>query len=471
MRSFLVALTRNPISLLGTAITTASAILIATLFAIEVFGFLGHPYIGILAYLILPAVFVLGLILIPIGIASERRRARRAHAMGEPPPGFPVIDLNRGPTRRWLLIVVALTAVNVVILSVATYKGVEVMDSTKFCGTTCHSVMQPEYTTYARSPHARVKCVACHIGPGADWFVKSKFSGTWQVVAVAFDLYPRPIPTPIHDLRPARETCEQCHWPAKFSGDRFKVITHYQDDETTSEVKSVLLLRVGGQQGRRSHGIHWHVDPDVRIRYRADARREKIHEVELTLPDGTVKTFSKAEPAEGGVDREEGWRSMDCVDCHNRPTHIYRTPEEEIDNALRLGNISRSLPYVRREGLAALRQEYASHELAREGIASTLAAYYREEHPDVATSSAALVEQAARALSGIYETNVFPSMKVTWGTYPSFLGHRDHDGCFRCHDSEHVTPAGEAISQDCSICHTLLAVEEPAPAILEQFGP
>ena len=469
MRHFFIALTRNPISLIGTAITTASAILIVTLFAIELFGFLGNPYIGILAFMILPGIFLFGLILIPIGIRRERRRARQAEADGEAPARFPVIDLNRGRVRRWALIVVALTAVNVVILAVATYKGVEVMESTEFCGTTCHTVMQPEKVAHERSPHSRVKCVECHIGPGADWFVKSKLSGAWQVVSVAFDLYPRPIPTPVHDLRPARETCEQCHWPTKFVGDRLKVFTHYEEDQASTEVKSVLLVRVGGIQGRASHGIHWHVDPNNRVRYRSDDKRETIYEVELTSGDGTVKTFRKDElPAEqAGTE----WRTMDCVDCHNRPTHIYRTPEEEIDNALRTGQISRDLPYIRREGMKAIRQEYASHEAARETIAATLDEYYGDNHAEVAASSAQLIAEASTVLGDVYVANVFPSMNVRWGTYPNFIGHQYYDGCFRCHDDEHVTEDGKAISQDCFTCHTLLAMEEEEPAILEELQP
>ena len=95
-----------------------------------------------------------------------------------------------------------------VIVATGTYKAVELMESVEFCGTTCHKVMSPEYTTYLRSPHARVRCTQCHIGPGADWFVQSKLSGSWQLVSVALNLYPRPIPTPVHNLRPSRETCE-----------------------------------------------------------------------------------------------------------------------------------------------------------------------------------------------------------------------------------------------------------------------
>jgi hypothetical protein len=467
IRKFLIALTRNPISLLGAAITTASAVLIVTLFAIELFGFLGNPYIGIIAFLVLPAVFLVGLLLIPLGIVRERKLARRAREKGQPPPRFPVIDLNLDQTRKWVLLFVVMTAANVVILAVATYKGVEVVESTEFCGTACHSVMAPEYTAYERSPHSRVKCVACHIGPGADCFVKSKLSGAWQVISVAFDLYPTPIPTPVHDLRPARETCEQCHWPTKFVGDRLRVITHHADDEANSELKTVLLMHIGGLDGAASEGIHWHVDPDIQIRYRSDETREKIYEVELTGADGTVKRYF----VEGDTDSEGGapeeWRIMDCVDCHNRPSHVFRMPSEEVDLALQQGRIPGSLPYIRREGIRVLKAEYSTHEEARHGIALAINSFYEMSYPDLPRGPGSAVQQAGQTLGEIHCTNVFPSMNVSWGTYPNHIGHETSTGCFRCHNDEHATADGEVISQDCFTCHALLAIEEEAPEILE----
>ena len=474
MRNFLAALTRNPISLLGTAITTASAVLIVSLFALEIVGFLGNPYIGILAYMVFPGIFALGLVLIPIGVYRERRRAREAAERGEVERVFAVVDLNRPQTRKAVLIVLMLTLANIVILAAATYKGVEVMDSTEFCGETCHTVMSPELTAYRGSPHSRVNCVECHIGPGADWFVKSKLSGAWQVVAVTFDLFPRPIPTPIHDLRPARETCEQCHWPEKFVGDKLEVKTHYENDEANSETKSVLLLRVGGVEGRTSHGIHWHVDPDNRIRYRSDDSRMNISEVELSLPDGTVKTFNAPGGSDANGDPGEGegqWRVMDCVDCHNRPSHVYKMPDPAIDHAIQLGEIDRSLPYVRREGMKALKKTYTSHDEAREAIATHLVSFYETEYPEVASSKHDAIDKAAESMGAIYATNVFPAMKVEWGTYPNHIGHVDFPGCFRCHDDEHATDDGETISQDCFTCHTLLAMEEKDPEILQTLRP
>ncbi len=474
MRNFFIALTRNPVSLIGSAITTASAVVFVTLFAIDLVGEGETPYMGILAYLIVPLFFVVGLVLIPLGILGARRRARKVAASGPPELLFPVIDLNRNRTRTVVMALLVMTSLNVVLLATATYKGVEVMDSTKFCGRTCHTVMQPEFTAYQRSPHSHVKCVSCHIGPGGSWFVRSKVSGSWQVLAVAFKLYPRPIPVPFKNLRPARDTCGQCHWPARFTGDRLKVITHYADDESVSPQRSVLLLHIGGSRGTSAHGAHWHADPGVRIRYRADVTRETIGDVELTNPNGRVEVFQpRAQPAPApGADGAQGeWRVMDCLDCHNRPAHKARTPEREVDEAIEEGLISRSLPFVRRAAVRALRDVYVSHEEARKGVAAAFAAFYKNEHQDLAVTESARIEETGRVLADIYCRNVFPAMKVTWGTYPDFLGHADSAGCFRCHDESHVTKEGKAISQDCALCHAVLAMDEKDPRILKTLQP
>jgi hypothetical protein len=463
IRTFVHAITRNGVSLTGAALTTAAAILFASLFVGESLGLGGGPYLGILTFVVFPAIFVLGLALIPVGIAWQRRSARRAASRGEPVGLLPVVDLNIGRTRTILLVFLAATLVNVVIIAVSTYKAVEVMDSTKFCGTACHSVMAPEYTTYQRSPHSRVACVSCHIGPGAGWFVKSKLSGSWQLISVNLNLYPRPIPTPVHNLRPARDTCEQCHWPNKFVGDRLKVITHFQDDEANSAQKTVLLLRVGGLVGRASKGIHWHVDPGVQIRYLADDKRETIGTVELTRPDGTMTTYAKP-----GAPKEGAWRTMDCLDCHNRPSHVYRTAEDEVDRAMADGRIDPALPFIHREGLKALQADYPSQDVAREKIAAALGAFYAKERP---STDNAKVAAAAAALGDIFSTNVYPSMNIKWGTYPSHLGHMSSPGCFRCHDGEHASPSGATIAQDCDTCHTVLAMEEPDPEILKTLAP
>jgi hypothetical protein len=466
-RNFFASITRNAISLLGTALALAALILIITLFGMELWGFEGGPYLGILTYLILPMIFVVGLLMIPIGVVLWRRKMRKQPG-GEDTPLLPVFDLNSAQTRRWMLIFVGATVVNIVVIAGATYKGVHVMESVEFCGMACHSVMEPEHTAHSRSPHSRVACAECHIGPGADWFVKSKLDGAWQLVAVAFDLYPRPIPTPLHDLRPARETCEQCHWPTKHVGDKLRVIKHYEDDEENTELTTALVLKVGGVQGTSASGIHWHVDPNVEIRYRSDESREEVYEIQYTNADnGEEKQYAvRNAPEDEGV-----WRTMDCVDCHNRPTHIYESPGPAVDNAITAGHIDPSLPFVKREGLRLIDAEYDSHEAAREQITAGLKAFYDENYPDLASERAADIDAAATALGDAYSVNVFPQMQVWWDTYPNHIGHNQSDGCFRCHKRSMRTEDREQVANDCDTCHVVLAEEEENPNLMTVLEP
>jgi hypothetical protein len=473
-RHFFAALTQNPISLAGTALAVASLTLIVALFIVHAFGFEGGPYLGIVTFLILPMIFVLGLLLIPVGIYRQRKRAAKLAAEGKAPPLFPVIDLNHETTRKSVVIFLVLTLVNIVVIAGATYKGVEVMDSTAFCGLACHAVMEPEHTAHSRSPHSRVGCVDCHIGPGADWFVKSKMDGAWQLVAVALDIYPRPIHTPLHDLRPARDTCEQCHWPTVFVGDKLKIDTIYDEDEANTELKSAILLKVGGLAGRESSGIHWHVDPNIEIRYRSDENRMNIYDIEMTLADGTKKVFL----ADNMPEDPGEWRTMDCVDCHNRPTHIYRPPGEELDILMAGGKVDKSLPYIKREGVRIIEEaDYETKEDARIGVAASLQAFYQENYPELSVEKAVAITEAADALGDIYSWNVFPHMNVRWDTYPNHSGHppiRSREtapGCFRCHNREHKTAEGEGISRNCTLCHTVLATREENPEILQQLNP
>jgi len=464
MKSFVAALTRHPLSLAGTAIATAAAILFLTFFTLDLMGMHGHPYFGILAYLIVPALFVVGLLLIPLGLRRARRQAAGATE-------FPILDFNQPHVRGRFLIFFVLTVLNVVIIAAATYKTVEVMDTTEFCGISCHSVMEPEYTAFQRGPHASTRCVDCHIGPGAGWFVKSKLSGSWQVVSVALDLYPTPIPTPVHNLRPARETCEQCHWPQKFVGDRLKVLTKYDNDEANTPLKTVLLMRVGGLAGRESQGIHWHVDPANTIRYRSDESREEIFEIELTSRDGRTDRWFAPGAGEGEAAATGVWRTMDCVDCHNRPSHTFRTPEREVDHAIETAHIAADLPFVRREGLRLVGATWADKAAAEAGIRDGLTAFYAAEYPELARERSADIAAAAQALYEGWSSNVFPGMKVDWNTYPNHIGHESSPGCFRCHDDMHETADGRVISQDCESCHSLLAMEETEPEILATLSP
>ncbi len=466
IKHFFAAITGNIISLIGTLMMVLSLLFIAALLVMQAMGFEGGAYLGIITFVVLPALFLTGVAIVPFGIWLQKRRDAKAAAEGRPAGHLPVVDLNRESTRGVLLGFVALAVPVIAVGAGLTYKAVHYMDSTEFCGMACHKVMEPEYTAFLRSPHARVGCAGCHIGPGAQWFVKAKISGSWQLIAVALDLYPRPIPTPVHSLRPAKGTCEQCHTPTKFVGERLKVRTHYADDEQNTEMKTALMVKVGGRAGGESHGIHWHVDPNHTLRYLSDPSRETIYEIELTdQRAGSQKTFSNGEQAPEDAE----WRTMDCVDCHNRPSHIYRSPEFELDLAMEEGRIDKTLPYIKREGVRILTAKtYESHDEARADIASELKAFYTGNYPDLATSPA--VEQAAQALGDAYCWNNFPKMDVKWNTYPNHIGHQNSPGCFRCHDNKHKTETGAKVGKRCNTCHNIVADEENDSALLQELG-
>lgn len=469
VRSFLSVITRHWISLAGAVIALIGLVLIVAFFALELSGFHGGPYLGILTYLILPMLLLFGLLLIPVGAWRKNKLDAQAKSQHETAPrGLPVIDLNDDRTRGILVSSVAVGMLALVVVAGATYKGVEVMESVAFCGTVCHTVMEPEHTAFQRSSHSKLRCADCHIGAGADWFVKSKISGSWQMVSVALKLYPTPIPSPVHSLRPARETCEQCHWPTKHVGDKLQVRTKFAEDEANSMSQTVLLMKVGGQQGTGSTGIHWHVDRGVQIRFLTDKSRQNVYDVEMTAADGKVKLFKTKDKPEGAVE----WRSMDCVDCHNRPSHTFKMPSPEIDNAMDDGRIDKTLPFIKREGMRILNAKYDSHEAARAGIASEVEGFYKAKYAEVSSSKAKEIAAAGKALGDIYAWNVFPKMKVTWGTYKSNLGHDDDTpGCMRCHDKKHVTEGGDKITGSCKVCHAVLADDEKDPEIMKTLKP
>jgi nitrate/TMAO reductase-like tetraheme cytochrome c subunit len=464
-------LSQNTISFIGVVLTTSSAI---TLIGFWIYDFAlpgpPHPYVGILLFLILPGLFLLGLVLSPIGILLRRQRLRAA---GELPAVYPAVDLGTPAVRNALLFIGVATVLNILIFGFASYRGVAYMDTATFCGLTCHTVMAPEYSAYQNSPHARVECVACHIGPGAGWFVRSKLSGLRQVFAVTFKTYSRPIPSPVKYLRPARDTCEQCHWPQRFSGDKFLVKTNYKEDEKNTPLTTAIILKIGGRTRQGSVGIHGrHLDEGSRIHYLSiDERRQVIPVVYYTDDQGkTVEYVSSDIKATKEQLAKGEKRAMDCIDCHNRPTHAFELPENAVDLRMSRGTISPELPYIRKKAVELLKADYPDRDTAKARIVEGITGYYRTTYPDVYNTKRALVEQASEAVAAIYIRNVFPDMKVTWGVHPNNLGHNDFPGCFRCHDGSHTSADGQTISNDCTACHNLLVVQEENPKILKDLG-
>ncbi|MGB7438463.1 MAG: NapC/NirT family cytochrome c [Candidatus Acidiferrum sp.] len=462
---------QNPLTVIGTVITTSTALTTIAFWFYEIFlPGPPHPYIGILFFLIFPGIFVLGLLLIALGIWFRRRSLRKT---GNLPGSYPPIDLNLPVVRRTFGFVALATVLNLLIVGTASYRGVQYMDTTNFCGATCHTVMQPEYTAYQNSPHSRVACVECHIGPGATWFVRSKVSGLKQVYAVAFHTYPRPIPSPVKDLRPARATCEHCHWPQRFTGDKFVVKTSYSDDEKNTAQTTALLVKVGGHTWQGSVGIHGrHLDAGSRVQYIAsDAQRQVIPVVYYTDDKGKTTEFMSADSKVPKEQLEKGEkREMDCIDCHNRPTHTFEMPENAVDEQMSVGRISPALPFVKKKAIELLKADYPTRDAAKQRILSEIASFYQTSYPAIYKAQPAVVQQSGQEIAAIYLRNVFPDMHVTWGTHPNNVGHTDSPGCFRCHDGSHSSANGQTITNDCSACHQLLTAGEDNSKILKELG-
>jgi NapC/NirT cytochrome c family, N-terminal region/Cytochrome c7 and related cytochrome c len=462
---------QNPISLTGAVLTTSAAWTLLAFWVYEIIkGGPIHPYTGIVFFLILPGIFVFGLLLMPVGGLLRRRRLRRQGKLAHP---YPPIDLRRPVFRRTLGFITLATFANVAILGVSSYRGVEHMDSVEFCGKTCHTVMAPEFTAYQGSPHSRVACVDCHIGSGAPWFVRAKISGVRQVFAVAFDTYSRPIPSPVKELRPARETCEQCHWPQKFTADKLVVRTKYSDDEKNTPLTTVLLLKIGGQAGRGGTGIHGrHLFQTERIHYvSTDEKRQVIPRVTYVSDEGRTLDYVSSEVKVTPEQLARGERrAMDCMDCHNRPTHAFQLPERAVDNAMAQNRIGPELPFAKKKSVELLRAEYSDRDAAARQIAAGFNEFYRTTYPAVYRDRRAVVESSAGQVADIYRRNIFPHMKIAWGTYPNNIGHEDFLGCFRCHDGSHKSADGKVIPDDCETCHAILAQEETDPKVLADLG-
>jgi hypothetical protein len=407
-------------------------------------------------FLFLPALFVVGLILIPLGAWLERRRRARGGAPSE--VRWPQLDLNNPSHRRVAVAIFGLTMANVVIVSLAAYRGVEYMDSVQFCGTVCHGPMQPEYVSYQDGPHARVECIACHIGPGAASFAEAKLNGINQVVGVVRNNYPRPIPPPVRSMRPARDTCEGCHWPEKVHGDKVVRVVEYSDDEASSETVTTVRVQVGGGSERLgpASGIHWHMNVGNTVEFIAtDEARQVIPYVKMTDGNGNVREYFgegvTPEQVAGGERHE-----MDCMDCHNRPAHVMSaTAERAIDAAISRGDIPRTLPFARREAVKAAKIAASTQAAGLEGVAQALRGFYSANHAEAVKAGGADLDRLIAGTQSVYSRNVFPEMNVTFGTYPNNIGHIDAPGCFRCHDDSHKTRDGRAIGQDCETCHTI----------------
>lgn len=454
-------LSYNFITIIGAVIAIVSGVTGAVLLLVGFFEKSINPYFGIFLYGVIPAFLILGLILIPFGIYREWRKEKRGEV--RTPLRWPLIDFNNTGHRNAAFIFILGTAFFIVVSAVGSYKAYHFSESVEFCGTTCHEVMKPEYVAYQNSPHAKVPCASCHIGEGADWFAKSKISGMYQIYSVLANKYSRPIATPIQNLRPAQETCEQCHWPQKFYGGQQKQFNHYQYDSANTHWPINMLIKVGGGDPRtgQTSGIHWHMNIANKIEYiAADSERQDIRWVRSTdQTTGRVTIYQRndSEPmSEADIATAEK-RQMDCMDCHNRPSHIYPSPDHSVDEAILTAKIDTTLPDVKRVAVEAMSAEYETEQAALTAIANAMGGYYQTNYPEMYQASKIKVDNAITAIQVAFTKSIFPEMKVRWSAYPSNLGHFNSPGCMRCHNGILQATDGRHITTDCNACHTIMS--------------
>jgi nitrate/TMAO reductase-like tetraheme cytochrome c subunit len=438
-------LLRNWFSLTGIVIALGSLFSFMLLLLLDSIAHFSNPYIGILTYLVAPGFLMIGFGFIVLGAVLWRLRMAKAHL----PVPMLKVDLSRPRDRKlfgWFLVGAVLF---LLISALGSYQTYHYTESVQFCGQACHSVMKPEFTAYQHSPHARVACVECHVGHGPTGFIQAKLAGTHQLYALVTGTFKTPVPTPVKNLRPARETCEECHWPQKFAGDLDRTYNSFLGDETNTPFTVRMTLKVGGGDPatRPVEGIHWHINGANKIEYLAsDDARQKIPYVRVTDSQGVVTEFRTArftnDMAAGGL------RTMDCIDCHNRPGHNYQSPNDAVNLAMSIGKIDRNLKWIKTNAVYVLTRNYTNETQALQSIATHLAAQYRND---------TRLRPVIDVVQQIYRDNFFPEMKARWDKYPNNIGHKDWPGCFRCHDGLHKTSDGRSIkANDCNACHSII---------------
>ena len=466
------SLFRNYISFVGAAIASAALVSVVLLFLVEITSKQENPYLGILTYIIFPSILIFGLIVVFVGRFLERRRRHKASPTEI--TAYPKLDLNDAGARRAFFVFLMVTFLFVCASAFGSYKAYEYSESDNFCGEACHSVMKPEYVAYKAGAHARVGCVHCHVGPGAGWYVRSKLSGAYQLYSVSFNKFPRPITTPVHNLRPAPETCEQCHWPEKFFGAQLKVFNHYAYDEKNTHRQTRMLLNVGGGSPSTGQvaGIHWHMNIANTIEYvSTDSQRQVIPWVRIKDRQGNVvEYYDRTRRLTQQQLDSASKRRMDCVDCHNRPAHVYLPPDAALNQSFAAGRLNPALPFLKREAAAALNKSYATEAEALRSIATSLDGFYKTNYSQIYSQNNDSIKGAVNETQRIFRTYFFPEMKTNWSTHPNNIGHFYSSGCFRCHDGDHVSDSGKVIRNDCDICHTVIYDSENPAASAKIAG-
>ena len=455
---------KNWLTIIGSIIAAINLLIIFLLFIISTIFNKGNTNLGLFIYIILPGFMILGLLLIPVGMIRERRNIRKKGL--QETKRLPRIDLN-DPSHRNAFIIFTITTIIVLVLStMGSFKAYHITESVEFCGTLCHQVMEPEHTAYQNSPHANVLCVECHVGSGASWYVKSKLSGLYQVYAVLTKTYPRPIATPLHDLRPARETCENCHWPQKFYARTLWTNKYFIADSLNTEWDIILQMKTGPEYsglGLRE-GIHWHINPAVNIDYLSDNdKRENITYVKYTNKStGEVTIYRNTDnPVSDSLISASTPRTMDCIDCHNRPSHNYNSPTVYFNKAMLTGAVSKDIPFFKKVAMGVLRETFSTSDTAMLKIDAGITGFYKSDYADFYAKNKDLISNSVASIQKAYSQNTFPKMKVAYDLYPEHIGHLESNGCFRCHNGSFKADNGRVITKDCNLCHSIVGQGNP----------
>ena len=449
----------NNISYLGSIIALIAWITLI-FFVIQIYFFnINNVYFDLYTFIVTPAFLVLGHLLIPFGMYRKRKQLKKGIQVAE--EKLLVFNLRDPKTRNAILIFSIVSIFFVISTVIGSYKAFHYTESVEFCGKLCHNVMQPEYTAYQNSPHARVSCAECHVGEGADFYVKSKMSGMRQVFKYMLGTYPRPIPTPIENLRPARETCEKCHWPQKFYTNALREEKYYLADSANTEWNIILNMKIGANNKALglTGGIHWHINPDHQIEYKSNAKRDTIFWVKIInkkTGEETVYNDTELTSDSNNLNTKEA-RGMDCMDCHNRPSHEYRSPSKYVNDLMASQKHISDIPWFKAASMEALKQTYSTSDSAKSEIKKIILNYYKEKYPDINKKYGKEILLAIEETYSSYSKNAFPEMKVTYKAYPRHIGHLESNGCFRCHNDRFQSKSGKVISRDCNLCHTIVA--------------
>ncbi|MEO6392405.1 MAG: NapC/NirT family cytochrome c [Pyrinomonadaceae bacterium] len=449
------SLVRNYLSFIGFAITAASLVSIILLFLMSLSAAGENPYADLVTFIFVPSVLVFGLFIVLVGALIERRRRRKNPTAGI--ASYPILDLNDPRRRRSLVVFLSLTFMFLFMSAYGSFRAFEYTESVVFCGQACHDVMKPEFIAYGASPHAKIRCVECHVGGGAEAYVKAKFNGMHQLLGVITGKFKRPIETPVANMRSATETCQKCHWSEKYHGDELRIFNHYAYDEKNTLNQTRMMIKVGGGDPTRGPvgGIHWHMNIANEIDFvSTDRQRQDIPWVRMKDMNGQVVEYTAKDakitpPAIAAAPK----RRMDCIDCHSRPAHNYLSPNEAVDLAFDAGRLDKGLPFLKAKAVETLARPYQTNGEALGTIAKDINDYYRTTYP---SANPAAVAGAVTELQKIYQTYFFPEMKTDYRANPNNIGHYNSHGCFRCHDGQHFSPEGKVIRNECSVCHTTI---------------